>query len=140
MRGDVASVSWFNIHISQVDCAAAAPEYGAETARATFAAVYGHWRSLPKGKRPKLYLHGLSRRVQFDLSHDLFAIGDPATAPVVGAAVQQPDLVGSHGATQSRHAPNGCPSFATARSYVSRRRRTRQIRARAWGPYRLIYL
>ncbi|WP_346657658.1 alpha/beta-hydrolase family protein [Bradyrhizobium sp. 149] len=36
------------------------PEYGTEAARALFAAIYGHWTTLPKDRRPRLYLHGLS--------------------------------------------------------------------------------
>jgi uncharacterized membrane protein len=59
-RGDVASVavqysylpSWLSLMVE--------PEYGAETADALFAAVYGYWRGLPQDARPALYLHGLS--------------------------------------------------------------------------------
>jgi uncharacterized membrane protein len=36
------------------------PGYGADTARALFKEIYGYWITLPKGSRPKLYLHGLS--------------------------------------------------------------------------------
>lgn len=38
----------------------AGADYGADAARALFTQIYGYWTTLPKDKRPKLYLHGLS--------------------------------------------------------------------------------
>ena len=51
----------------------------ADTARAVFHAVYGYWRSLPKERRPRLYLFGLSLGARnSDLSADFFdIIADP---------------------------------------------------------------
>ena len=51
----------------------------ADTARAVFRAVYGYWRSLPKERRPRLYLFGLSLGARnSDLSADFFdIIADP---------------------------------------------------------------
>lgn len=59
-NGDVATIgvqysylpSWLSLFLQ--------PEYGAETARAVFARIYAHWRSLPEASRPRLYLFGLS--------------------------------------------------------------------------------
>lgn len=58
--GDVASVvmqysylaSWLYLLIN--------PGYGADTARTLFKEIYGYWITLPKDRRPKLYLHGIS--------------------------------------------------------------------------------
>ena len=78
-RGDVASVSvqysylpsWLSLLIE--------PDYGADTARAVFQVVYDYWRTLPKERRPRLYLFGLSLGARnSDLSADLFdVIADP---------------------------------------------------------------
>jgi uncharacterized membrane protein len=78
-RGDVASVSvqysylpsWLSLLIE--------PEYGADTARAVFRVVYDYWRTLPKERRPRLYLFGLSLGARnSDLSADLFdVVADP---------------------------------------------------------------
>lgn len=78
-HGDIASVSvqysylpsWLSLFVE--------PEFGAETARAVFREVYGHWRSLPRDKRPRLYLSGLSLgSLNSDLAADFYdIIGDP---------------------------------------------------------------
>lgn len=78
-RGDVASVavqysylpSWLSLLVE--------PDYGRATATATFAAIYDHWRSLPRDRRPRLYLHGLSLgAMNSDLAADVYDIlADP---------------------------------------------------------------
>ncbi len=78
-RGNVATIavqysylpSWLALFVS--------PEYGKATARAVFRAVYGHWTSLPREGRPKLYLFGLSLgALNSGLSAGLFdVVGDP---------------------------------------------------------------
>ena len=79
LRGDVATVavqySYLNSPLALVTQGA----YGAETARAVFVAIYGHWRSLPAASRPRLYLNGLSLgSLNSDLSFDLIDIvNDP---------------------------------------------------------------
>jgi uncharacterized membrane protein len=59
-HGDVASVAMQYSYLSSPLALLVQPGYGAESARALFSQVYDHWRSLPQGARPKLYLHGLS--------------------------------------------------------------------------------
>ncbi|NPD16441.1 hypothetical protein HOY34_14670 [Xinfangfangia sp. D13-10-4-6] len=59
-RGDLAVVgvqysylpSWMSLIMQ--------PEYGTEAATAVFREIYGHWSTLPRDKRPELYLFGLS--------------------------------------------------------------------------------
>ena len=79
MQGDVATVSVQYSYFASGIALLTDPDYGAETARAVFATVYGHWRSLPKNQRPRLYLQGLSLgALNSDLSHDLRqVISDP---------------------------------------------------------------
>jgi len=76
-RGDIATVaaqySYLNSPLSLLTQA----DYGAEMARVLFAEIYGHWRSLPKASRPRLFLAGLSLgSLNSDLSFDLYDIID----------------------------------------------------------------
>jgi len=76
-RGDIATVavqySYLNSPLALLTQAA----YGAETARAVFIEIYGHWRALPPESRPRLFLSGLSLgSLNSDLSFDLFDIID----------------------------------------------------------------
>ena len=79
LHGDVASVAMQYSYLSSPLSLLAQPEYGAEAARALFLAVYEHWTSLPKDRRPRLYLHGLSLGAKNSAgSAELFEmIGDP---------------------------------------------------------------
>ncbi|MCD9127232.1 alpha/beta-hydrolase family protein [Luteimonas fraxinea] len=78
-RGDVATVSMQYSYLASWLALMVDPTYGADSARALFAAVHGHWRTLPRDQRPRLYLHGLSLgALNSDLSVDLFdIIGEP---------------------------------------------------------------
>ena len=77
--GDVASVAVQYSYLSSPLSLLFQPEYGAEAARALFAEIYGYWTTLPKDKRPRLYLHGLSLgAMNSEKSAELFeTIGDP---------------------------------------------------------------
>ncbi|PKQ13380.1 MAG: hypothetical protein CVT70_02865 [Alphaproteobacteria bacterium HGW-Alphaproteobacteria-1] len=79
MRGDVATVAVQYSYLASWLALLADPDYGVETARAVFAAIYEHWRALPSDTRPRLFLHGLSLGAfNSDLSHDLHqVIADP---------------------------------------------------------------
>lgn len=76
-RGDVATVavqySYLNSPLALLTQAA----YGAEASREVFREIYDHWRTLPKDKRPRLFLTGLSLgALNSDHSFDLFDIID----------------------------------------------------------------
>jgi uncharacterized membrane protein len=78
-RGDIATVAaQYSYLPSPLALTTEAPS-GAEMARALFQEVYGYWTQLPKGDRPKLYLHGVSLgALNSDLSFDLYdVLGDP---------------------------------------------------------------
>lgn len=79
LNGDVASVAMQYSYLSSPLSLLAQPEYGAEAARALFVAVYDYWTALPKERRPRLYLHGLSLGAMNSAgSAELFEmIGDP---------------------------------------------------------------
>ncbi len=59
-RGDVATVAVQYSYLTSWLSLLVEPEYGVESARALFAAVYARWRTMPRDTRPRLYLHGLS--------------------------------------------------------------------------------
>lgn len=82
--GDVASVALQYSYLSSPLSLLAQPEYGSEAARALFSEVYGHWTRLPKERRPRLYLHGLSLgSMNSERSIELLElIGDPIDGAV----------------------------------------------------------
>ena len=86
--GNVASVAVQYSYLSSWIALLTEPDYGVETARALFQAVYGYWTTLPKETRPKLYLHGLSLgSLNSQKSSDLYdVLADPFQgAPWSGA-------------------------------------------------------
>src|SRR5262245_42711690 len=53
-------------------------DYGTDAARAVFKEIYEYWTTLPKDRRPRLYLHGLSLGANSEQSTDLIEVlGDP---------------------------------------------------------------
>lgn len=77
-RGDVASVAVQYSYLASAFALLLEPEHGAKTAEAVFAEVYGYWTTLPRDRRPDLYLHGLSLgALHSDSSFDIYdVIGD----------------------------------------------------------------
>lgn len=59
-HGDVASVAVQYSYLNSPLSLLVQPDLGAEAARVLFLEIYRYWTSLPRDKRPKLYLHGLS--------------------------------------------------------------------------------
>ena len=51
--GDIASVATQYSYLASWLSLLVEPGYGAEQSRALFSAIYGHWHSLPKDKRPE---------------------------------------------------------------------------------------
>jgi uncharacterized membrane protein len=76
-RGDIATVAAQYSYLNSPLALLTEGAYGAEMARALFAAIYGHWRTLPRDSRPRLFLHGLSLgSLNSDLSFDFYDIID----------------------------------------------------------------
>src|SRR5690606_14464545 len=78
-HGDIASVAMQYSYLSSPLSLIVHPEYGAQAARELFRVVYDHWTRLPRDRRPRLYLHGLSLgALNSSRSVQLFEmIGDP---------------------------------------------------------------
>ena len=143
MRGDVATVSVQYSYLASWIALLVNPDYGVETARAVFAAVYGHWRSLPKDSRPKLYLHGLSLgSLNSDLSHDLYqVVGDPYD----GAFWVGPPFNSATWSMVTRTRNAGSPAWlpqyrdGSAIRFTSQTNHLSEATA-PWGRFRIIYL
>jgi uncharacterized membrane protein len=142
-RGDVASVSvqysylpsWLSLLIE--------PDYGADTARAVFRVVYDYWRTLPKERRPRLYLFGLSLGARnSDLSADFL---DVIADPYQGALWVGPpwDSVTWRRVTAMRAAgsPIWLPRFRDESlfQFITQRSELNGANMR-WGPMRIVFL
>jgi uncharacterized membrane protein len=77
--GDVASVALQYSYLASWLYLLVDPGHGADAARALFKEIYGYWTGLPKDRRPKLYLFGLSLGASnSEQSTDLIEVlGDP---------------------------------------------------------------
>lgn len=143
LRGDVATVAVQYSYLPSWLALLAESDYGAETARAVFAAVYGYWQTLPKASRPRLYLHGLSLgALNSDLSHDLYqVIGDPYDGAFwVGPPFSS--RTWKH-VTRLRNAgtPAWLPEFRDGSTirFTAQENQVSHAAAR-WGSYRVVYL
>jgi uncharacterized membrane protein len=142
-RGDVASVSVQYSYLPSWLSLLVEPDYGADTARAVFRVVYGYWRTLPKERRPRLYLFGLSLGARnSDLSADFL---DIIADPYQGALWVGPpwDSVTWRKVTALRAAgsPVWLPRFRDESlfHFTTQRNELNEANTR-WGPMRMVFL
>jgi uncharacterized membrane protein len=142
-RGDVASVALQYSYLTSWLSLLVEPSYGAEAGEAVFKAVYGHWTTLPKDKRPRLYLHGLSLgALNSERSVDLFdVIGDPFQ----GALWSGPPFESTGWKSVTAGRASGSPAWLPRFRDSSVIRFTAQtngldIPGATWGPLRIVYL
>lgn len=141
--GDVASVAMQYSYLASWLSLLVEPGYGAEAARALFSAVYGHWTSLPKESRPRLYLHGLSLgAMNSDLSTDIYAV---LSDPFQGALWSGPPFTSRswRAATNARDpgSPEWLPRFRDGSIVRFANQHGGAAEAPAqWGPMRIVYL
>jgi uncharacterized membrane protein len=142
-RGDIASVAVQYSYLASWLALLTEPGYGVETARALFNEVYGYWTSLPKDRRPKLYLHGLSLgALNSDLSADLF---DVIADPFHGALWSGPPFSSEtwRAATNGRQpdSPAWLPRFRDSSIIrFTNQYSTSALMDPRWGPMRIVYL
>lgn len=139
--GDIASVSVQYSYLPSWLSLLVQPTYGAETARAVFRAVYGHWTGLPKDSRPKLYLFGLSLgAMNGDLAADFYdMIGDPYQGALW---VGPPFTTRSWNAVVAGRAegsPVWAPQFRDG-SLIRFLTQGQMAEQAGWGPLRIVYL
>ncbi len=142
-RGDIASVAVQYSYLASWLALLTEPGYGAETARALFNEVYGYWTTLPRDRRPKLYLHGLSLgALNSDLSADLFdVIGDPFH----GALWSGPPFASEtwRAATKGRQpdSPAWLPRFRDGSVIrFTNQYGSQSLLNPSWGPVRIVFL
>lgn len=142
-RGDIASVAVQYSYLASAISLLVEPENGAETAQALFTAVYGHWTELPRGRRPRLYLHGLSLgALNSDRSFHIYdVVGDPFH----GALWSGPPFRSEtwRAATQQRvpGSPAWLPRFRDSAVIRFTNQKDRlEMPGVPWGPLRIAFL
>lgn len=142
-RGDVASVALQYSYLASPLSLLVEPEYGAEAARALFAAVYRHWTALPRDRRPKLYLHGLSLgAMNSEKSLELFEVlGDPIQGAVWSGPPFKARLWRSFTEYRNAGSPAWLPEFRDGSLVRFMNQDGATVPHDApWGPLRLVYL
>ena len=141
--GDVATVSVQYSYLPSWLSLLVEPEYGHETARAVFARIYDHWRQLPKDRRPRLYLQGLSLgSLNSDISLDFYnVLGDPPQ----GTFWAGPPFASRSWPQFTKDREIGTPAWSPRFRDGSLVRFTTQTDTTGdanapWGPMRMIYL
>lgn len=141
--GDIASVALQYSYLSSPFSLLMQPEYGADSARALFAAVYGHWTSLPRDRRPKLYLHGLSLgSMNSERSVQLFEmLGDPVQGALWSGPPFENGLWRSFTNARNAGSSEWLPQFRDG-SFVRFMNQNGPARSERseWGPMRVVYL
>jgi uncharacterized membrane protein len=142
-RGDVASIAIQYSYLPSWLTLLTRPEYGIDTARGLFEAVYAHWRAMDAAERPRLYLNGLSLgALSSERSLDIWNIvGDP----IHGALWSGPPFRSDtwRWATENRTAesPAWLPTFRDG-SVIRFANQYEGLESpqRGWGPLRIVYL
>lgn len=141
--GDVASVAVQYSYLNSPLSLLFQPEYGAESARALFAAIYGYWTTLPKDRRPKLYLHGLSLgAMNSQNSAELLeTIGDPIAGALWSGSPFTSRIWRSITANRNAGSPAWLPEFRDGRfvRFMNQKGPT-VVPDAPWGPMRVVFL
>ncbi|HUO00280.1 MAG TPA: alpha/beta-hydrolase family protein [Bradyrhizobium sp.] len=143
LHGDVASVAVQYSYLNSPLSLLFQPEYGAEAARALFAEIYGYWTTLPRDKRPKLYLHGLSLgAMNSEKSAELFeTIGDPIDGALWSGPPFESRIWRSITENRNEGSPAWLPEFRDGRFVRFMNQNGPTVPADApWGPMRVVYL
>lgn len=143
LDGDVASVALQYSYLTSPLSLVVEPTQGTDAAQALFDAVYGYWRTLPKGHRPRLFLSGLSLGANASQSSTLFldALSDPFDGALwIGPPYSSPVW---RWATTNRlpGSPQWRPVLGQSSSirFGNRGRELGQP-GRPWGPMRIAFL
>ncbi len=142
-RGDVASVAVQYSYLPSWLSLLAQADYGSETARSVFQAVYHHWQQLPRETRPRLYLFGLSLgALNSERSADVWDIvGDPIHGALWSGPPFRSDTWQWVTAQRDRGTPAWLPVFREgAVIRFTNQHNTLADHDAEWGPFRIVYL
>jgi uncharacterized membrane protein len=141
-RGDIATVAVQYSYLPSPLALITEAAYGADTAQAVFEEVYGYWTTLPKDRRPSLYLHGVSlgalnSELSFEI-HDIIA--DPFQGALWAGPPFRSDRWNSLTARREPGSPARLPRFRGG-SVVRFMNQEGSLEPHAtWGPLRMLYL
>jgi uncharacterized membrane protein len=141
--GDVASVALQYSYLSSPLSLFIEPDYGAEAARCLFSEVYGHWTTLPRESRPRLYLHGLSLgALNSEQSAELFELlADPPHGAMWSGPPFLSDAWRALTAGRDPSSPAWLPRFRDGRFARFMNQNGSSVPSDApWGPMRIVYL
>ena len=141
--GDTAIVSMQYSYLPSWITILADPNRSRDAAVILFNVIYGHWKTLHKDNRPKLYLHGLSLgSLGSETCADLFTLFED---PIHGALWSGPPFASTKWSTltedRNPNSPAWLPKFrdGTMVRFTARECAIYEAGDR-WGPMRLIYL
>jgi uncharacterized membrane protein len=141
--GDTAIVSMQYSYLPSWITILVDPNRSRETAVILFDEIYGHWKTMPKDNRPKLYLHGLSLgSLGSETCADLFTLFED---PIHGALWSGPPFASTKWSTltedRNPNSPAWLPKFrdGTMVRFTARECAIYEAGDR-WGPMRLVYL
>ena len=141
--GDTAIVSMQYSYLASFLTILVDPDRSREAAIALFDEIYGHWKTLPKNQRPKLYLHGLSLgSLGSEGCVDLFSLFDD---PIQGGVWSGPPFPseGWSAITKGRNpgSPAWLPEFRDGSMvrFTARKNALGQAGDR-WGAMRFVFI
>ena len=141
--GDTAIVSMQYSYLPSWITILVNPDGSRDAAHTLFDQVYGHWTTLPRQSRPKLYLHGLSLgALGSESCADLFTLFED---PIQGGVWSGPPFPSTEWAaiTRSRNpeSPAWLPTFRDASMvrFTGRENALDQVGTR-WGLMRFVYI
>jgi len=142
-NGDVATVAVQYSYFSSPLSLLIEPQLGADTARSLFKEIYKYWTNLPKEKRPRLLVYGLSLgSLNSEKSVELF---DILSDPINGALWSGPPFENQlwRSITQSRvpGSPAWLPQYSDGSVVRFMNQRGSAVAAGSpWGAMRIVYL
>ena len=145
--GAVASIALQYSYLGSWLYLLAGADYGADAARALFKEIYEYWTTLPKDRRPRLYLHGLSLGAKnSEQSTDLIEVlGDPFAGALWSGPPYSSRLWRSLTDRRNPGSPAWLPRFRDG-SFVRFMNQHGEAPGpdstpnATWGPMRVVYL
>jgi uncharacterized membrane protein len=141
--GDTAIVSMQYSHLPSWITILVDPRRSLDAGQVLFDTIYNHWTTLPKDRRPKLYLHGLSLgALGSAASADLFTVFEDPIQGAVWSGPPFPSTVWSN-AVRGRNpgTPVWLPTFRDSSMVrFTARENALDQGGRRWGPMRLVYI
>jgi uncharacterized membrane protein len=142
-RGDVASVALQYSYLTSWLSLLVEPDSGLDAARALFNEVYAYWKTLPRDRRPRLYLHGLSLgALNSQMATDIYdVVADPFQGALWSGPPFRSERWRAVTAMRTEGSPSWLPRFRDGSVVRFSNQNESPDRGYApWGPIRLVYL